>query len=205
MKKILLVVLMVSAALFIGNNAKAQQVKFGVFDIDIMVQAMPGYNIVDSLTQIYEQDSLRMEYEYSVKEYNRLDSTYKADSANKVPGSVLSYVKDQRARVATQIIYWQQISQQKSEQKRQALAGPLYEAVITAYSKVLKTKNYTLVLKPNSYEIGSNVENVFEHVAKELKIELPPQLRSQTPAAQEEKKEQPKTTPKTNPTTPKKN
>jgi Skp family chaperone for outer membrane proteins len=204
MKKILLVVLMVAAAFFMGNNAQAQQVKFGVFDIDIMVQAMPGYNIVDSLTQVYEQDSLRAEYEYSVKEYNRLDSTYKADSASKAPASVLNYVKDQRARVATQIIYWQQISQQKSEQKRQTLAGPLYEAVITAYSKVLKAKNYTLVLKPNSYEIGSNVENVFEFVAKELKIELPPQLKSQTAAAEEEKKEQPKTTPKTN-TTPKKN
>lgn len=204
MKKILLVVLMVAAAFFMGNNAQAQQVKFGVFDIDIMVQAMPGYNIVDSLTQVYEQDSLRAEYEYSVKEYNRLDSTYKADSASKAPASVLNYVKDQRARVATQIIYWQQISQQKSEQKRQTLAGPLYEAVITAYSKVLKAKNYTLVLKPNSYEIGSNVENVFEFVAKELKIELPPQLKSQTAAAEEDKKEQPKTTPKTN-TTPKKN
>ncbi len=175
------------AGLIITNDTNAQGTpKIGVFDIDIMVQAMPGYRMVDSMLQIYQQDSLRSEYEFAVKEYNRLDSTYKADSAAKKSPSVLNYQKDQRSQIATTIVYWQQISQQKSEQKRQEMAAPMYEKVLGAYSKVLQGTNYLVILKPGSYEMGSKVENVFEKVAKELKINLPDQLKSQGPPPAEE-------------------
>ena len=178
MKKVVLVFLALAGVVFAGNSVEAQGVKIGVFDVDIMVQAMPGYRGVDSLLQIYEQDSLKREYDFAMREYNRLDSTYKSDSAAKAPGSVLNYVKQQRNEIATTIIYWQQISQQKTEGKRQELAGPLFERVLGAYSKVLQTNSYLVVLKPGAYEMGSKVENVFEKVAKELNIKLPDQLKS---------------------------
>ena len=187
MKKILFVVLAFATLLLFGNKVNAQGTpKIGVFDIDIMVQAMPGYRAVDSMLNIYEQDSLRGEYEFAVKEYNRLDSTYKSDSAAKKSASVLNYQKDQRSQIATTIIYWQQISQQKTEQKRQQLAGFLYEKVLTAYSKVLNANSYMVVLKPGAFEMGSKVDNVFEKVAKELNVTLPDQLRSQGPAPEQE-------------------
>ena len=102
-------------------------------------------------------------------------------SAAKKSPTVLNYQKDQRSQIATTIIYWQQISQQKTEQKRQQLAAPMYEKVLGAYSKVLQSNNYMVVLKPGAYEMGSKVENVFEKVAKELNISLPDQLKSQGP------------------------
>jgi Skp family chaperone for outer membrane proteins len=193
MKKVLFVMIAFAATMLSVNSASAQNIKIGVFDVDIMVQAMPGYNVVDSLLAQYEQDSLRGDYEFAVREYNRLDSTYKMDSAAKKPASVLNYIKDQRTQFATTIIYWQQISQQRTEEKRQMLAGPMYEKVFAAYSKVLQNNNYLVILKPGAYEMGSKVENVFEKVAKELKIELPEQLRSQGPVEEEPKKETPKT------------
>lgn len=180
MKKVLFVLLAVAGSVF-ANKADAQQSKVGVFDIDLMVQAMPGYRGVDSLLQIYERDSLRADYDFAVKEYNRLDSTYKADSAAKKAPSVLNYIKDQRTQFASTIIYWQQISQEKGEAKRQELAGPLYQRILPAYEKVLKANNYLVVLKPGSYEIGSNVDNVFEKVFKELKLPVPDRFRSQGP------------------------
>lgn len=187
MKKVLFIVLALTGLFFANNiNAQGSVSKIGVFDIDIMVQAMPGYRAVDSMLQIFQQDSLRSEYEFAVKEYNRLDSTYKSDSALKKSASVLNYQKDQRSQIATTIVYWQQISQQKSEQKRQELAAPMYEKVLGAYSKVLQTNNYLVILKPGSYEMGSKVENVFEKVAKELKINLPDQLKSQGSPASED-------------------
>lgn len=180
MKKVLFGMFAFTALFFANNsNAQAGTSRIGVFDIDIMVQAMPGYRVVDSMLQIYQQDSLRSEYEFAVKEYNRLDSNYKADSAAKKSSSVLNYQKEQRSQIATTIVYWQQISQQKSEQKRQELAAPMYEKVLGAYSKVLQANNYLVVLKPGAYEMGSKVENVFEKVAKELKVNLPDQLKSQ--------------------------
>ncbi len=186
MKKVLIVMFGLVGLFIAPNQLSAQtSAKIGVFDVDIMVQAMPGYRAVDSMLNIYEQDSLRSEYEFAVKEYNRLDSTYKSDSAAKKPGSVLNYQKDQRSQIATTIIYWQQISQQKTEQKRQFLASSLYDKVLNAYSKVLNVNNYLVVLKPGAFEMGSKVENVFEKVAKELNVPLPEQLRSQGPPPEE--------------------
>ncbi len=187
MKKVLFVFLAVAGSVFAGSKASAQ--KIGVFDLDIMVQAMPTYRNVDSLVQIYERDSLALEYDFNLKEYNRLDSSYKRDSAEKKPAAVLDYVKNQKNQMAANIIYWQQISQQKSQAKRQMLANPLYERVVAAYGKVLQANNYLIVLKPDAIEfMGSNkVENVFEKVAKQLGIVLPEQLRSGSAEASEEK------------------
>jgi Skp family chaperone for outer membrane proteins len=181
MKKVLFVVLAVAESFFAANNASAQAAKIGVFDIDVAVSNMPGYRRVDSLLALYQQDSLRSEYDFAVKEYNRLDSNYKADSAAKKSATVLNYQKDQRSQVATTIVYWQQISQQKTEQKRQVLAGPMYEQVLGAYSKVLQANNYLVVLKPGAYEMGSKVDNVFEKVFREMKLPVPEGLRSQGP------------------------
>jgi hypothetical protein len=65
-------------------------------------------------------------------------------------------------------------------------------------SKVLAANNYLVVLKPGAYELGSKVENVFEKVAKELKITLPDELRSQGPAQQEQQSQAAPSTPPAN-------
>lgn len=170
-----------AGSFFAANNANAQTGKIGVFDIDIMARQMPAYRPVDSLLAMYQQDSLRSEYDFAVKEYNRLDSNYKKDSAAKKSATVLNYQRDQRSQVATTIVYWQQISQQKIEQKRQELAAPLYEKIFGAYQKVLAANNYLVVLKPDAIEFlgSSKVDNIFEKVAKEMKIPTPEGLRSQ--------------------------
>ena len=175
--------MVVASVLMTSTGAKAQT-KIGVFDLDLMVQAMPGYPRVDSLVRTYEVDSLGAMYDYYMNEYTRLDSTYKADSAAKKPANVVNVVKDQRNGVGMNLVYWQQYSQQMSNGKRQQLSAPLYQQVVAAYSKVLKTNNYLVVLKPGAYEMGSKVENVFEKVAKELNVTLPDQLRS-APQAEE--------------------
>ena len=77
--------------------------------------------------------------------------------------------------MAINIVYWQQIAQNKSDNKRGQLAQPLYEVVANAYKKVLDTRKYTLILKPNSYELGSQIDNLFITVAKELKLTSLPQ------------------------------
>jgi Skp family chaperone for outer membrane proteins len=184
MKKVLFVALAFAGIFTAADNANAQAVKIGVFDIDLAVQNMPGYRRVDSLLAIYQQDSLRSEYDFAVKEYNRLDSNYKADSAAKKSATVLNYQRDQRSQVATTIVYWQQIAQQKTEQKRNELAAPLFQRVIEAYQRVLQTNKYLVVLKPGAYEYGSNPDNVFEKVFRELKLPVPDQLRS--PSQQEQ-------------------
>ena len=53
----------------------------------------------------------------------------------------------------------------------------MYKQASDAYKKVLDRKKYTLILKPNTYEVGFNIDNVFIAVARELKMnELPQEL-----------------------------
>jgi len=183
MKKRFYVAFATFVLLFSIHPLHAQQVKVGVFDIDLMVQAMPGYRQVDSMVQIYEKDSLAAEYEIYQSEYIRLDSTYKKDSAlfaaGKKSKQLLDYTAEQRQKMGLNIVYWQQLSQNKLNLKRNELARPLYEQVGLAYKRVLDKKKYTIVLKPQTYEFGFRIENIFVSVAKELKLtSLPREILS---------------------------
>jgi Skp family chaperone for outer membrane proteins len=179
MKKIISLFI-VPAVLFTVEKAQAQQVKVGVFDIDYMVRAMPGYPRVDSLVQIYERDSIGTQYNKYVSQYKTLDSTYKADSTDAATGKKSKAMWDstakQRQQVAVYLMNWQQIVQYNEEQKRGQLAQPLYQQVAAAYKKVLDARKYTLILKPGTFEIGTtSVDNLFITVAKELKLTSLPQ------------------------------
>jgi len=181
MKKITAVILVCLSVMWAGQDLKAQTFKVGVFDIDLMVQAMPGYRAVDSLTQIYNEDSLAAELEVYKNEFARLDSIYKIDSAlfaqGKQTKQKFDYTTEERRKVGLNLVYWQQIASNKSNAKRNQYAQGLYEAVVNAYKKVLDRKKYTLILKPQTYEAGSTVDNIFLAVARELKLtELPQQL-----------------------------
>jgi len=181
MKKILSFAFILSALLLSMNGRSQQAFKVGVFDIGIMVQAMPGYIKVDSLMQIYDRDSLGSLREYYESEFQRLDSTYKADSASMAAGkkskAIVDMVFADRQKAMINIVYWQQIAQNKSNEKRNNLSKELSDQVLNAYRKVLARKKYTLVLKPQTYELGFKIDNVFIAVARELKLtELPQDL-----------------------------
>jgi Skp family chaperone for outer membrane proteins len=153
-------------------NAQTPAIKVGLFDIETMVRALPEYRHVDSLTAQYEQDSLASEQQEMYDEYQRLDSTYKADSAAKRPQSVLDYSKNLKLQLGYQLAYWQQIAQNKSDVYRNKIAQPLYAKVVAAYKKVLAAKKYTIVLKPGSFEWGFPIENVFPLVAHEMGVTI---------------------------------
>lgn len=167
--------------MLVTASVKSQTVKIGVFDIDVMVQAMPAYRIVDSLMQAYDRDSMGALREYNEAEYKRLDSTYKADSAQVAAGkkskAILDMVAADRQKAILNVLYFQQIAQNKSNEKRGFLSQNLYTLVVNAYKKVLARKKYTLVLKPQTYEGGFPIDNIFIAVARELKLtELPQDL-----------------------------
>lgn len=181
MKKNLLSFFCCALLIVTSQTLTAQTFRAGVFDIDVMVQAMPGYRQVDSLMQIYDYDSLGQENQYNQLRFQRLDSTYKVDSAavaqGKMPKSFLDKTAEERREAGLTVVYWQQIAQNKSNNKRGQLAQPLYEVVAGAYKKVLGRKKYNIVLKPQTYEAGFPIDNLFLSVARELKLtQLPQEL-----------------------------
>jgi Skp family chaperone for outer membrane proteins len=178
MKKVFLAMLALCVFLITNQklNAQTPAIKVGLFDIEMMVRALPDYRTVDSLTNQYEQDSLGAEYQEYMSEFQRLDSTYKADSAAKRPQSVLDYSKNLRQQMGFNLAYWNQIAQQKSDNFRGKLAQPLYAKVVAAYKKVISAKKYNIILKPSSVEYGFPMENIFPLVAKEMNVTIDPGL-----------------------------
>jgi len=178
MKKVFFTLLTIAGMLFAGDKASAQA-KFGVFDIDEMVQVMPGYSTVDSLLRLYQADSLASEQQYYYSEYQRLDSLLKLDSAAVKAGTkqaaVLEFENKQKQQMMVYLVNWNQYSQQKLQQKQGALAQGLYEQVGTSYQKILKARGYVLILKPGAIELGSKADNIFILVAKDLKLTTLPQ------------------------------
>ncbi len=181
MKKFLLTAFTFILIMSAGQNANSQALKVGVFDIDLMVQAMPGYRVVDSLMQVFESDSLGAQLQIYQSEFQRLDSTYKLDSALYAQGkktkAMFDFTTEERRKMGLNLVYWQQIAQNRSNNKRSQYAQPLYQVVIGAYKRILDKKKYTLILKPQTYEAGFAIDNIFLSVARELKLtELPQQL-----------------------------
>ena len=106
MKKVFFFILVTVAVFLAGEKVHAQQMKIGVFDIDAMVTyGMPEYRNVDSLLQIYQRDSLNAEYQIYQNEYQRLDSTFKADSLLVAQGkkskALLDYTEGERKKMLT--------------------------------------------------------------------------------------------------------
>jgi hypothetical protein len=91
------------------------------------------------------------------------------------PKALLDFTTTERRKMALNLVYWQQIAQNKSNNKRSQLAQPLYAAVANAYKKVLARKKYTLILKPQTYEAGFAIDNIFIATARELKLDSLPQ------------------------------
>lgn len=169
-----------TAFLFFTGNPAHAQVKVGVFDIDLMVTAMPGYATVDSLLGVYQKDSLGAEYEYYLGEYHRLDSTlHNVDTpgvkAGTVPATKMKFDNDQRQQIVGTIVNWRDIAQRKYDYKKSVLSQNLYKAVATSYQKILASKGYAIVLKPGAYEFGPRYDNIFIAVAKDLKLSGLPQ------------------------------
>jgi hypothetical protein len=151
-----------------------------VFDIDVMVTAMPAYRVVDSLLSIYEKDSLGGEYEVYVSEYQRLDSTLKYIDTPGVKAGTVKDMKmkmdnDRKTQLTGVLVNWRQLAQQKYNIKKGQLSQGLYDQVGASYERVLKAKNYAVVLKPNTYEYGPKIDNLFITVAKDLKLTTLPQ------------------------------
>jgi Skp family chaperone for outer membrane proteins len=173
MKATLFALFFVSLSFFSKAQAPyTLQTKIAVFDIDLMVQAMPQYKVVDSLIRIYENDTLGPEYEILQNEAKRLDSIVTAHF-HKMMGDGMKFidsVNKKRIEVTMNLVYWQQYAQKKDSIKRRTLSEPLYRRVKAAFFKVLNEKKYDYILKPNVIKYNNNIDNLFIPVAKELNL-----------------------------------
>lgn len=168
MRKIFFFVLIFSTCFCNAQMPYSKLTKIAVFDLNLMVQALPGYKIVDSLMLIYEQDTLGVEYAILENEYTRIDSLFKYGEHKHFDRKKIDTSLSKKQELGMKLVYWQQYAQQKDSIKRRTLAEPLYQRVRTAFYKVISTKNYDIILKPDAVEFANNIDNLFIEVGNEL-------------------------------------
>ena len=176
MKKLFFSFLTMAAFLTMAvKSANAQQasIKLGVFNMDLIVQNLPEFKAtVQDKVEQYDKDSLGVAHDMLQQQFVTLDSTWKADSAKKVPKAILDGTAQKRVEVYYQLAQWSQIAQQYHQNKMYQLAEPLYKKAQASFEKIKVAKKINVVLAQDAILIADPgmVENLTLDVAKDLGI-----------------------------------
>lgn len=175
MKKVLLVIAFAFLASF-ANNLQAQQIKIGVFDEETILQLMPGIQKIDSLLQIYLKDSLGVERDYDLTQYQRKDSAFKKDSAT-MPAKARELAKKEINELGYKLVNWNQYQQQMLQNKQAELLAPNMQKVYDALRDIITNEKYTHVFKSDAFFAPPSLsDNLVVKVAQKLKWPLPKEL-----------------------------
>jgi Skp family chaperone for outer membrane proteins len=175
MKKVLLVLAFAFVASF-ANNLQAQQIKIGVFDEETILQLMPGIQKIDSLLQIYLKDSLGVERDYDLTQYQRKDSAFKKDSAT-MPAKAREMMKKEINELGYKLVNWNQYQQQMLQNKQAELLAPTMQKVYDALRDIITNEKYTHVFKSDAFFAPPSLsDNLVVKVAQKLKWPLPKEL-----------------------------
>lgn len=175
MKKVLLVIAFALVA-SIANNLQAQQIKIGVFDEETLVQLMPGRAKIDSLLQIYYRDSLSVERDYDLTQYQRKDSAFKKDSAT-MPAKARELAKKEINELGYKLVNWSQYEQQMYQNKQAELFAPTLQKAYDILRDIIATEKYTHVFKSDAFVAPPPLnDNLIIKVAQRMKWPLPKEV-----------------------------
>ncbi|MDP1762328.1 MAG: OmpH family outer membrane protein [Sediminibacterium sp.] len=173
MKKLLFVCVAFAASFLFSNNTNAQQ-KIGYFDEQLTLSLFPGIQKIDTLLNSFQNDSLRVEYEYRVGDFTRRDSIFKKDSAT-MPVKARELATRELNQLKYNLINWQTYAQQMIEAKTEQLLMPYKQKMFEALKLVIAEQKYTYVLTAQAlspYAQPPLLDNLSIRVAMKLKLPL---------------------------------
>jgi Skp family chaperone for outer membrane proteins len=174
MKKLLFVCVAFAASLLFSNATSAQQ-KIGYFDEQYTLSLFPGIGRIDTIMEIYKNDSIGVEYQYRVNEFQRRDSSFKKDSAT-MPAKARELAVKEMNQLRYTLVNWQTIGQQMYEAKMEQLLNPYKQRMFEALKLVIAEQKYTYVLNSQAlsgYAVPPLLDNLSIRVALKLKLPLP--------------------------------
>jgi Skp family chaperone for outer membrane proteins len=176
MKKGFLFAAVLLVAISFTKSASAQNVKIGYFDEQKVIVLFPGIQKLDTVLQSYRTDTLRDEYDYTLKSYQVKDSIYRRDSLelSKRP-KALQLSTDELNQLKYKLINWQQYEQEAMQEKTQQLLLPFRQKILAALSEVISENKYTWVINESAlsqYFQPSIADNLALRTAMKLKLPI---------------------------------
>jgi len=169
MKKITAIIVLATG--LITGSLQAQN-KTGYIKVDDMVSLMPEIKKIDTLLNIFQNDSLPRTYNYLLSQYQRYDSI--ANDSTRSPLVVRQDAAKQRTGFLEELQNWQSSAQQMFEAKQNSLLQPIYAKVINAINDVAKEKGYSYIYSREALLVAPPADDILPMVAEKLKVKLPP-------------------------------
>ncbi len=174
MKKVLFVCAAVLGSLLFSSNTNAQT-KIGTFDEESVLGLMPDIDKVTVALQSYAKDSLQVDYEYKVGEFQRRDSIFKKDSAT-MPARAREQALKEINQLKYQLVNWQQFQQQAVQQKQEELLVPYKQKIYASLEKIIREQKYTHIFRSDALLKSPIGDNLSIKVALDLKLTLPKEV-----------------------------
>jgi Skp family chaperone for outer membrane proteins len=185
MKKLLFVCVVLAASFLSATTTNAQATKIGYFDEESVLGAIPGIGRIDSLMQIFVNDSIGGEYTYRLGQFQLADSIFRKDSLTMPAKSRELALKELNQKRAI-LVNWQQYATQMRDAKLEVLLQPYRKRIVDALRQVVAEGKYTMVLSEAA--LSPLVEkpiadNLSIRVAMKMKLPLPKEVEDAFRAA----------------------
>ena len=136
--------LIVAGVMALGILSASAQTKIGYIDTDMLIGEMPEAAKVDAELKAY-QEALGMQGQDLGKEADAKAAQFLKDSAT-LTASMKEIKRNEIIELYQKVQNWNQIAQERYNQKAQEKIGPVRNKAFEAIKAVAKEKNYTYVL-----------------------------------------------------------
>jgi outer membrane protein len=165
MKKFLSIGL-VMFALCAFNPFLSAQNKMGYISIDEVVQLMPEYK--KAMSEIAQFDSaLQINYGETLKELNRQDSIFKADSLKMVP-AVKTANREKMRKLLVELQGFEQSYQQQMQQKQEEMMAPVAQKANQMINEVAKANGFGYVFRKEALLVNPEADDLLPLVKKKI-------------------------------------
>lgn len=167
MKQILSLGLVMIALVAFNPFLNAQN-KTGYVSIDEVVQLMPDYK--KATADMAQFDSaLQINYGETLKELNRQDSLFKADSV-KMTNATKTAKKEQMKKLLVELQGYEQNYQQQMQQKQEELMAPVAQKANQVIADVAKANGYTYVFRKEALIVSPPADDILPLIKKKFEV-----------------------------------
>ncbi len=166
MKKLFAVVVLVASMTGLTNSAFSQ--KIGYINTEELIGAMPEAATATTQLQDYQTALQQQGNDYQT-ELQEKDSLFVRDSA-KLTASAKELRRTALIELYQKVQGWQQVMQQKLQEKQQELLVPIRNKALENIKAVGKENAYAYVLDQNAVIVGPPGDDILPLVKKKLGI-----------------------------------
>jgi len=164
MKKVVFLGMMLLG--FVAANTLSAQNKVAYISVDEVVQLMPEYK--KAMGDMAQFDSaLQINYAETVKELNRQDSLFKADSV-KWSSAIKTANREKMKKLLVDLQGYEQSYQQQMQQKQEELMTPVAQKANQLIQDVAKANGYNYVFRKEALLVYPDADDLLPLVKKKL-------------------------------------